>query len=663
MESLAEPEPEASSQMEMGQSVSYDRVSGHPRSRSGFLPTTEVDLARGSIAATQETQAMQHNHSRGLVMHLERNELEGRFSTRYRSENMAEFEPIVLDSFSNPRGVGSPFSGISEMPSNRTPDAPLDQVSLRVDHGSQRNSPSSSLLLSTSTPLLISTLRRQLPLQDCHNDYVQDWIKEHLPEEAHNRLQSNIPSTNSSSDDSDQFSQESSVGSPIDQRLPAEDHLASSSAFRVTNMQDLTEGRELPTESYSHPQRVRHHRHSKSVDSRTVSDSGSGISSPSATSNVSRSGKRGKRQSSQHTPNEPYVRDGASYHCTWCRRSFKKPSDWRRHEESQHAPQNEFVCLAEGMQAICCTRDGEQKFCAMCWHPDPRPDHSSTCRKNISRCMNKPEKDRTFDRKDHLAQHLKRCHHVNLSTRAPVNFSQWKRPLNTKDTAPLWDCGLCDERGMDWDTRYQHVMEHVKNQFNLTYWRKCVCTQGYSPNLQNSLNRLGFGAIFAQKCRPLWFCPLEDLKIGPSGPSGQAPMYLSALSAQGHWRLKHPERDDLHPYSRCIRGFKSPIQAVGIPFWCGFCGSVVQSSEAGSYDCLIMHHIDRRHIMEGDSCQSWKPMDPGDLNDFITSLKSCEGLPTPLPREILTYYLNELQSPHSALRLPISQMALALAME
>ena len=555
----------------------------------------------------------------------------------------------------------SPSSGASqdilfEPPGERITDASSAQFFPEDDDDNQQ----ASQLLHLQGPL-VPTFQRLAP-ENPHSEFVQRWIRRISIDQGQNGPRSSISSTDSSANGSDYSSDESILESPGDQ-APAAVLVEPSSTPMVQGLRDIVNEPEWPTEPCSHF----HLDSLRQADSRAVLHGGCSMSTPSAASNCSLrthatqaswSGRKGLKRTSQYLAESRHNRNGFTYHCTWCGNPSKKPSDWKRHEESQHAPQTEWVCLAEGALAVQYTPHGIQKFCAMCWHRDPPSDHASSCRKSVDRCINKPLKDRKFDRKDHLVQHLRHCHDVHVPTRAPVNFSHWEKPLYTSDTALRWDCGICDKRGMNWNTRYQHIIDHVKSQADLTYWRHCVCTLGYSPTLETTMDRLGFGTIFAQQCKTVCLCPLEGLRIGAAGPSDSTTMYLTASSAQNHQPLHQPQRDGRCPFSCCVRRFQLPIQIAKVPFWCGLCNAVIESSEIGSYDCLIMRHIDRKHIMEGDPCHSWKPIDSSHRNDFITSLKQCDGASKHLCWELLAYDLKGLPSSNAALSLPYRQVAM-----
>ena len=612
------------------------------------LPPTNrgTSAVHGPLDPTEEHQAVRHGHPipqpPDREMSPGASHGYGSIWMRVPNGGLVEYGSTATDALPRRQHADSLTYTRHESLPKRISDASTGYESLRGQTDNQQDSQ------APLSPLQTSTSVQQLPLQVSRTDYVQDWIQELPVDPVNDSAQSGGSSTSPLAEGSN---------------LSGEAILSSSFTFRAEDALDLVERSERPVTSRLRRQLANRHRYTRSVDSQTMSDTGSGISTPSVTSNysfrthASSSPRTGRKRKSQ----DPV---GDRYHCIWCGASFKKPSDWRRHEESLHAPQFEWYCLAEGAEAIVPTPKGEQKVCAMCWIRDPPADHTLSCPNDIARCMNKPLRSRKFDRKDHMVQHLQRCHNVDLR-RSPVNFSSWRKSLHSDDTAPLWDCGICDEREMKWTTRYHHVQEHVKkNQSDLTYWRRCICTQGYSPTLQATLDRLGFGAIFARKCRPLWFCPSEDLMIGRSDPSGNTPMYLTALSAQSHHSLKHNQRDDLHPYSCCTRRFQFPIQkARNVPFWCGLCETVIESPEVGSYDCLIVHHIDRKHIMEGDPCHSWKTTEGNDLNDFRTSLKQCHDLTQTLRWEMFIYHLSEMQPRASSTYIPFRRLASALREE
>ena len=350
--------------------------------------------------------------------------------------------------------------------------------------------------------------------------------------------------------------------------------------------------------------------------SKAGSEAGSCGSTKSAGSNysfgshVSWAGRKGRKRAYEETdvakPPEPSDTKNC-FCCTWCWKQFKKPSDWKGHEESQHAPQTEWICLPEGPEILVSVRDKLVKQCAMCYYPNPSPDHAPHCTKQVGRCFDQPLSNRKFDRRDHLVQHLRNFHCIQHEDPLPPNLNSWKQPLYASGTAPLWDCGFCNERGMSWASRYTHILDHKRLGLDWRLWRRCFCTRGYSGRLQSTLDSLGFGRVFEQPCQRKYLCKMCASGIAFSIPG--AALCRHELTGKANW------------FSFCTRDTHFLIPGKGIPIWCGLCETMVEvdSSNADecSYECMFMAHVDRCHIMQGHACTSWKPLDLISLRHFF----------------------------------------------
>ena len=299
--------------------------------------------------------------------------------------------------------------------------------------------------------------------------------------------------------------------------------------------------------------------------------------------------------------------------CTWCRKEFKRSSDWKRHEETQHAPQTEWTCLAEGPEILLPAQSGMSRFCVLCAEADPPPDHVLHCAKQINLCINKPLQDRKFDRKDHLVQHLRTVHNFRYEDALPSNLGSWEQLMYSPGTAPLWDCGFCDKSGMTWAYRYNHVKEHVKDKCDWRFWRQCICTKGYSHRLRAALDTLGIGDIFARPCEQRYLPRAFDAQTCRKRIS-----FRSILDRTAH-TYDSIVHDIMGPYYY-TRGVQFPIPSLNrpSPFWCGLCKTTVMVyTEHDAYECLIVNHIDRVHIARGDLCTMWKPIDLAGFEGLI----------------------------------------------
>lgn len=65
----------------------------------------------------------------------------------------------------------------------------------------------------------------------------------------------------------------------------------------------------------------------------------------SSSSQGPRKGRRRHRSSSASLGSLAKVPKDKIYQCTWCGEAFGRKSDWKRHEQSIHLPQEEWICM------------------------------------------------------------------------------------------------------------------------------------------------------------------------------------------------------------------------------------------------------------------------------------------------------------------------------
>lgn len=126
------------------------------------------------------------------------------------------------------------------------------------------------------------------------------------------------------------------------------------------------------------------------------------------------------------------------YQCTWCTADFAQKYDWRRHEESIHFPQTEWVCLPNGITL--------RNSCAFCGEDKPDDAHFNT--HNCSVCLDAPVSQRTFSRKDKLLQHIGQVH----GCPTPKAIRDWYRPIQRVATLV---CGICGLVLSSWSIRIE----------------------------------------------------------------------------------------------------------------------------------------------------------------------------------------------------------------
>lgn len=96
-----------------------------------------------------------------------------------------------------------------------------------------------------------------------------------------------------------------------------------------------------------------------------------------------------------------------------------------------------------------------RRNCAFCSCLDPSPEHLA--QHNYTQCS------RTFRRKDHLVQHLRLVHRLDV---LPL-IDTWKIP----EPAISSRCGFCDCRLNDWNERVEHLAAHFREGLTMNEWR------------------------------------------------------------------------------------------------------------------------------------------------------------------------------------------------
>lgn len=148
------------------------------------------------------------------------------------------------------------------------------------------------------------------------------------------------------------------------------------------------------------------------------------------------------------------------FQCTRCNIGYKFASDWARHLEI-HEPQQHWTCMLQGETVIA----RGKVACPFCDASDPTQDHLS--KHNVSRCVNKTHKKRTFQRRDHMLSHMKRIHN-SLVENPP---DAWMTVVHEDPNQQFW-CGFCrDFLRMTWHSRLEHLSSHFKvGNLDMTEW-------------------------------------------------------------------------------------------------------------------------------------------------------------------------------------------------
>lgn len=164
------------------------------------------------------------------------------------------------------------------------------------------------------------------------------------------------------------------------------------------------------------------------------------------------------------------------YQCTFCDASFKRRFDWCRHEKSVHISLDFWVCRSQEHSVWHIGKTEPQ--CTFCGVDSPTEEHIAS--HDFETCAERPEAERTFARKDHLWQHLKKFHHCE--SWAGLDLKTWRTHSNSLQSR----CGFCQLAFYTWTDRQDHLAHHFKKGFTMSQW---VGDWGFSPNTMNLLRQ------------------------------------------------------------------------------------------------------------------------------------------------------------------------------
>ncbi|KAH7001034.1 hypothetical protein EDB80DRAFT_581081 [Ilyonectria destructans] len=150
-----------------------------------------------------------------------------------------------------------------------------------------------------------------------------------------------------------------------------------------------------------------------------------------------------------------------TFQCTFCTESFKRKYDWQRHENSVHMSLERWICTPHGPRARKSGKD-DLLSCVFCGLVDPDDAHVAT--HNYPACENRALEERTFNRKDHLRQHLRLVHETSFSD---WSMESWRISMPNVRS----QCGFCGLRMETWDTRVHHLSEHFKLGKTIADWQ------------------------------------------------------------------------------------------------------------------------------------------------------------------------------------------------
>jgi Homeobox KN domain len=184
---------------------------------------------------------------------------------------------------------------------------------------------------------------------------------------------------------------------------------------------------------------------------------------PSTASLSRRRGRRRFRTSSDSLVSQTPSNPNRIYHCTFasCSSDFARKGDWKRHEQSSHMPQEEWICL---LTPPIISADSGSLLCGFCGTEQVSEEHLEGVHR-YSDCATKDEVERTFARKDKLGQHLVQVHSVERTTANVA--TNWRRQVN-RDR--VYVCGFCGESCEDWNKRVDHIAGHFEAGLDISLW-------------------------------------------------------------------------------------------------------------------------------------------------------------------------------------------------
>lgn len=164
------------------------------------------------------------------------------------------------------------------------------------------------------------------------------------------------------------------------------------------------------------------------------------------------------------------------YQCTFCTSSFKRKSDWCRHEVSIHVQLDMWVCQPQ--DSTVWKFDSLHQQCNYCGIELPSQEHIAS--HDFQSCAERPLGERVFARKDHLLQHLKKFHGCHKWPGQSLDLRRSRQTiLNSR-------CGFCAATFVTWNERVDHLVRHFKQGSQMKQW---IGDWGFDLATMQSLRR------------------------------------------------------------------------------------------------------------------------------------------------------------------------------
>ncbi|KAF9885919.1 hypothetical protein FE257_012209 [Aspergillus nanangensis] len=152
------------------------------------------------------------------------------------------------------------------------------------------------------------------------------------------------------------------------------------------------------------------------------------------------------------------------YQCTFCPKSFKKRTDWYRHEKTVHITLDKWICTPSLSDLFPNASDNSlNEECRFCSQTPTTLSHWDE--HDFRTCAERPPSERSFTRKDHLWQHLRKFHGC---TKTPVaRLDAWRDETQGYVRSR---CGFCGSEMSSWAERGDHLAEHFRKGARMDQW-------------------------------------------------------------------------------------------------------------------------------------------------------------------------------------------------
>lgn len=155
------------------------------------------------------------------------------------------------------------------------------------------------------------------------------------------------------------------------------------------------------------------------------------------------------------------------YECTFCRKSFTKRHDWKRHERIHMPSLERYVCQGSLISSLVVWRlDSPEPQCSLCGHNCPDDVHFQS--HEFDTCSERRVLERSFSRRDHLWQHLVKYHGCRKWDGWSLDLDLWKCRNDVVES----HCGFCGLQSHTWHDRTDHLAKHFEDGLRMEQWNE-----------------------------------------------------------------------------------------------------------------------------------------------------------------------------------------------